>query len=145
MRNRNRATQKLKTKVSRRQEIASLLNQGLKGLDGLEIPYVPENQTHSYYMYPIQIDANEIGISKDVICKKLFKLKDLIFRVDIKIYIYFLFTKKKLLTVIKDFLGPLTLVEKISHTLGICPNAEELNEFSYIGFGMCTMNGLIKT
>ena len=34
---------------------------------------------------------------------------------------------------IKDFLGPLTLVRKdISYARGICPNAEELNEFSYI-------------
>ncbi len=129
---------KLKTKVSRRQEIASLLNQGLKGLDGLEIPYVPENQTHSYYMYPIQIDANEIGISKDVICKALqaegFNISSRYQNIHL-LPIY----QEKIAYGDKGFPWTADFSRKdISYARGICPNAEELNEFSYIGFGMCT-------
>ena len=129
---------KLKTKVSRRQEIASLLNQGLKGLDGLEIPYVPENQTHSYYMYPIQIDANEIGISKDVICKDLqaegFNISSRYQNIHL-LPIY----QEKIAYGDKGFPWTADFSRKdISYARGICPNAEGLNEFSYIGFGMCT-------
>ena len=60
---------KLKDKVTRRQEIAKMLNDGLSNLIGLNIPHVPDNQTHSYYVYPLQIDKNKIDIPKEKLCK----------------------------------------------------------------------------
>ena len=62
---------KLKDKVTRRQEIAKMLNDGLSNLIGLNIPHVPDNQTHSYYVYPLQIDKNKIDIPKEKLCKAL--------------------------------------------------------------------------
>ena len=69
---------------------------------------------------------------------KLFKLKDLIFRVDIKIYLPPIY-QEKIAYGDKGFPWTADFSRKdISYARGICPNAEELNEFSYIGFGMCT-------
>lgn len=64
---------KLKNLIIKRQNIAKILNEGLSSLTHLKIPSVLKENTHSYYIYPINIDIEKIGISRKKIVNKLKK------------------------------------------------------------------------
>ena len=64
---------KLDKLIIKRQNIAKLLNRGLSHLPYLKIPKVFKANTHSYYLYPINIDIEKIGISRKKIVDKLIK------------------------------------------------------------------------
>ncbi|MCF7970949.1 MAG: DegT/DnrJ/EryC1/StrS family aminotransferase, partial [Methylococcaceae bacterium] len=55
---------KLATFVQRRQVIAARLNAGLEGLEGLTLPLVQPDCTHAYYVYPMILDEQQLGLSR---------------------------------------------------------------------------------
>jgi hypothetical protein len=57
----------------KRQNIAKILNTGLSNLPHLKIPKVLKENTHSYYIYPMNIDVKKIGVSRKKIVNKLKK------------------------------------------------------------------------
>ena len=60
---------KLKKKVKKRQFEANYLSKKLSKLEGISVPLIPKNYTHSFYVYPIKINTKKIGVSR----KKIFK------------------------------------------------------------------------
>ena len=56
--------------VKRRKEIAKIYDQFFSEYIIFSIPTIRENSSHAYHLYPLQIDFNEIKISK----KKLFNI-----------------------------------------------------------------------
>lgn len=54
---------KLDLIVESRQRFAKQLTEGLSGLQGLEIPDVPTDRTHTYYTFPIKINEDILGVS----------------------------------------------------------------------------------
>ena len=58
---------KLDKFVRSRQDIANKLSQALNNLDGLTIPYLENYNTHSFYVYPLKIDVDYLGISREKI------------------------------------------------------------------------------
>ena len=62
---------KLNGFVESRQRVATILDNGLKELEGLQIPHVPEGNTHVYYTYPLILDTDKLGISRDKIHQAL--------------------------------------------------------------------------
>jgi dTDP-4-amino-4,6-dideoxygalactose transaminase len=62
---------KLEILTKRREQIAQKLNDGLKDLKGLITPFTEETNTHVYYMYPLRLNIEELGVDRKVICNSL--------------------------------------------------------------------------
>ena len=64
---------KLNSIVKKKIWSAKILSDNLRFLPGLSIPYVNPDRTHCYYSYPIKINQNITGISRDKIWRELKK------------------------------------------------------------------------
>ena len=62
---------KLKEKVEGRQNIAAMLTAGLQSLPGLRVPVVAPDCTHVYYVYPLVLDLDVLGVSRSQIAAAL--------------------------------------------------------------------------
>lgn len=128
---------KLKGFVESRQAIANKLTIGLSGLRGLRTPAVKPDRTHVYYAYPLVLDINELGVSRDQIHSALQAEGIAIGKSYQNIHLLPMYQKK----IAYGSLGfPWTsdiCRRDVSYSKGICPIAEELNDFSYMGMGLC--------
>jgi len=129
---------KLKKLVVTRQQAAERLSEGLKDLDGLRLPIVKDNCTHVYYVFPLIVDVETLGVSRDLIIRAL-KAEGVSGLTAGYQNIHLLpMYQKKIAYGSHGF--PWTLREarqNIDYTKGICPVAEELHEKTFIGFQMC--------
>ena len=55
---------KLPRRVADRQRVAHRLTKGLAGLDGLKTPIERPGCTHAYYMYPMVLDVQRLGVTR---------------------------------------------------------------------------------
>ena len=62
---------KLKGFVASRQRAAERLTDGLTGLKGLRTPIVRSQCTHAYYVYPMVLDIQQLGVERSTIIKAL--------------------------------------------------------------------------
>jgi dTDP-4-amino-4,6-dideoxygalactose transaminase len=128
---------KLEGFVRSRQLLADALTEGLSKLPGLTTPVVGPDRTHVYYVYPMQLNTNLLGVSRDRICDALNAEGLDISRSYQNIHLLPLYQKKIAFGTMgfpwtADFCH-----RNISYERGICPIAEKLNDESYIGLGMC--------
>jgi len=136
---------KLKKLVETRQQAAERLSEGLKGLDGLRLPVVRENCTHVYYIYPIIIDIDKLGVSRNLIIDAL-EAEGVSGLTTGYANIHLLpMYQMKIAYGSNGFPWSLEGVRKdINYSKGICPVAERLHEETFIGFEMCVFE-LSKT
>jgi perosamine synthetase len=66
---------KLTPLVKQRQHVADRLSSGLKALPGLRTPVVMSGCTHAYYVYPMVLDLQMLGVGRDRICDALASTK----------------------------------------------------------------------
>lgn len=128
---------KLEGIVKSRQILADRLTKGLNGLSGLRTPKVKSNRTHVYYVYPIILDINELGVSKERIREALqaegVEVSDRYQNIHL-LPLY----QEKIAYGTKGFPWSSEICHRdVDYSKGICPVAEELNELTYLGFGMC--------
>ena len=62
---------KLDNLVKIKQKNAEQLSEGLKDLPGLKTPLLRENSTHVYYIYPLILDVEKLGVSREQIVNAL--------------------------------------------------------------------------
>lgn len=62
---------KLPAQVASRQRAAQKLSEGLAGLAGLQTPRVREDCSHVYYVYPLILDPQALGVSRSTIKQAL--------------------------------------------------------------------------
>ena len=125
---------KLKKIVKSKQLMASVLYNGLKNLRGLNLPLNEKNFTHSYYVFAMNINTNIIKTKKETI-KKILKKRGI--NISIKyqnLHLLPIFQRK--IAYHKNFPWCLNK-NKINYRKGICPNAEYLNDKSFIGLNLC--------
>lgn len=129
---------KLKGFVAGRQRAAERLSAGLQGLPGLRTPTVEPNCTHAYYMYPLVLDIEALGVSRAVIIKAL-EAEGVIGLAAGYANIHMLpMYQKKIAYGSGGFPWNSDICRReVSYAKGICPIAEELHEKTYIGFAMC--------
>ena len=129
---------KLSKLVESRQKIASLLNEGLKDLEGLEIPKLSENSTHAYYVYPMVLDTDKIGVNRN-------KIVDALVAEGIEglmsgyanIHMLPMY-QRKIAYGSNGFPWKSEICKReVSYKRGICPVAEELHEKTFLGYEMC--------
>ena len=129
---------KLKDLVATRQRAAERLAEGLKDLIGLRLPIIKDDCTHVYYVFPLIINVNKLGVSRDLIIRAL-ESEGMSGLAAGYANIHLLpMYQKKIAYGSHGF--PWTLREarqNINYAKGICPVAEELHEKTFIGFEMC--------
>ena len=129
---------KLDKIIERRRYIAAKLNQGLKDLKGLSIPKIMEGNTHSYYIYPLILDIEKLGVTRNQIQKAL-EAEGLegIIAGYANIHLLPIF-QRKIAYGKKGFPWNSEFsCNNINYRKGICPNAEELHEKTFLGYEMC--------
>ncbi len=129
---------KLDSLIYRRQEIAKQLTDKLSKLKGISTPYVLDNCTHAYYIYPMILDTSVLGIKRETIVKALQAegLKGIVngFANIHLLPIY----QNKIAYGNKGFPWKFNAnTSEIDYNKGICPVAEELHDYSFIGYEMC--------
>tara|TARA_B110000027_G_C16109309_1_gene296903 strand:+ start:1140 stop:2420 length:1281 start_codon:yes stop_codon:yes gene_type:complete len=129
---------KLKSIVKIRQEISKKLTKGLKELIGLQIPFVEKDSTHVYYILPIILEIEKIGVSRVRLIEALEAegLKGLISGYT-NIHLLPMY-QKKIAYGSKGFPWNSDICKrKVSYAKGICPVAENLHDTTFLGFEMC--------
>jgi perosamine synthetase len=129
---------KLKGFVKNSQQVAKKLSKGLKGLAGLQTPVVDQNSTHVYYVYPMKLDIDQIGISRSRIIEALEAegLKGLMGGY-MNLHLLPMY-QKKIAYGSKGFPWSSEICKReVSYTKGICPVAETLHDKTFLGFQMC--------
>lgn len=128
---------KLSGFIESRQSVANRLTDGLKDLRGLRTPVVKQGCTHVYYVYPLVLDVQELGVKREVIHAAL-RAEG----VDVgnryqNIHLLPLY-QKKIAYGSTGFPWSSDVSHRdVDYSKGICPVAEELNDSTYLGFGMC--------
>jgi perosamine synthetase len=129
---------KLPALVASRQALAAALTTGLRGLKGLTTPSVRNDRDHVYYVYPIQLDVARLGVSRDAICDALVAEGVTVGRRYQNIHLLPVY-QQRIAYGSHGFPWTSDICRRhVSYDKGICPNAERLNDESYLGFGMCT-------
>lgn len=52
-------------------ELCEYLTKNLSGIPGIATPHIPEGNTHMYFNYALLIDEEELGLSRDLLCKAM--------------------------------------------------------------------------
>ena len=129
---------KLKELVTTRQRAAERLAEGLKDLTGLRLPIINDDCTHVYYVFPLIVNVDKLGVSRDLIIRAL-EAEGVSGLISGYANIHLLpMYQKKIAYGSHGF--PWTLREvrqNINYAKGICPVAEKLHEKTFIGLEMC--------
>jgi dTDP-4-amino-4,6-dideoxygalactose transaminase len=129
---------KLKGFVLGRQSVAHRLTQRLSGLPGLRTPIVKPDCTHAYYMYPMVLDIEQLCVSRDRIFEAL-EAEGISGLATGYANLHLLpMYQQKIAYGSKGFPWTSDICHReVSYKKGICPVAERLHEFTYLGFSMC--------
>jgi dTDP-4-amino-4,6-dideoxygalactose transaminase len=129
---------KLKKLVTGRQKAAERLTARLGCLPGLRTPGIRKDCTHAYYVYPLVLEIEKLGIGREIICKALIaEGVEGIAEGYATIHLLPVY-QKKIAYGSKGFPWKSDICKRdVSYTKGICPVAEKLDESSFVGFAMC--------
>ncbi len=129
---------KLPQLVARRQQIADRMNKGLQGLTGLTLPLVRPDCSHAFYIYPMTLDTNTLGISRKRIIEALTAegIQGLSAGY-VNLHLLPLY-QQKIAYGDKGFPWHSSICQReVDYRKGICPVAESLHEHEFMGYQMC--------
>jgi perosamine synthetase len=128
---------KLDRLVASRQRIADRLSSALQDLRGLRTPVVRPGCTHVYYVYPLVLDLKALGVSRDVIHAALNAEGVPVSKRYQNVHLFPIF-QQKIAYGAKGFPWTSDICKRhVDYGRGICPAAEELNDSTFMGFGLC--------
>ena len=129
---------KLKNNVLRKQNAAQLMSEGLKNLVGLRTPIIKKESTHVYYVYPILLDIETLGVSRKKIADAL-KAEGLEGLMEGYANIHMLpMYQRKVAYGSNGFpFNAEFCSREVDYSKGICPNAEKLHDETFLGYEMC--------
>jgi perosamine synthetase len=129
---------KLNRFVASRQRAAERLTQALNGLPGLRTPVVNADCTHVYYVYPMVLDVERLGVPRARIIKAL-EAEGVSGLAAGYTNIHLLpVYQQKIAYGSKGFPWASDICRReVNYQKGICPVAERLHESTYLGFAMC--------
>ncbi len=128
---------KLKGVIVSRQRNAKRLTAGLLGLSGLNTPVVPQNCSHVYYVYPLILDIESLGVSRDVLHAALHAEGVSASKCYQNIHLLPMY-QKKIAYGSKGFPWTSDICRReVNYSKGICPVAEELHDATFLGIGFC--------
>jgi dTDP-4-amino-4,6-dideoxygalactose transaminase len=129
---------KLEGFVKSRQRAAERLTSGLNGLLGLRTPVIRPNNTHAYYMYPMVLDVDQLGVTREKIHAAL-EAEGVSGLASGYVNVHLLpIYQNKIAYGSHGFPWTSDICKRdVSYAKGICPVAEELHDKKYLGYEMC--------
>jgi perosamine synthetase len=129
---------KLKGFVSSRQQAAERLTLGLRELKGLRTPVIKPDCTHVYYTYPIVLDIDLLGVSRERIYEALVaEGVEGLAPGYANLHLLPMY-QQKIAYGSKGFPWTSDICHRdVDYSPGICPVAEELQSKSYLCYEMC--------
>ena len=129
---------KLPKLVLGRQKAAEQLSGLLSGLKGLRTPIVMPDCTHSYYMFPMVLDIEVLGVSRASIINAL-SAEGVTGLTPGYVNVHLLpMYQQKIAYGSNGFPWSSDICHrKVSYRKGICPIAEELHDSTYMGLSAC--------
>ena len=123
---------KLMKLVRKRQRAALLLTEGLAGLPGLRTPVTRIDCTHAYYVYPLLLDIEKLGVSRKKIYEALVaEGVEGLAEGYTNIHLLPMY-QKKIAYGSKGFPWTAAICKRdVSYAKGICPVAEELHDKTF--------------
>ena len=128
---------KLPRLIKERQVPAYALSEQLKDLDGLHLPYIPDDRDHAFYVYPMRLDLEKLKVSRDKICDALEAEGVSLMRGYQNIHLLPIYQKKIAFGSSGFPWNSEFCNREISYKKGICPVAEDLHDNSFIGILFC--------
>jgi perosamine synthetase len=124
--------------VASRQRAAELLTSGLSDLRGLRVPVVRPECTHAYYIYPMILDVEALGVSREKISAAL-AAEGVTGLIEGYANVHLLpMYQRKIAYGSKGFPWTAEFCKReVSYKKGICPVAEQLHDRTFLGFEMC--------
>ena len=138
VRYRRRAAEEAKALVATRQRAAERLTEGLRDLPGLRTPVVRNGCTHVYYIYPLILDINRLGVERTSLVEAL-EAEGVSGLTNgyVNVHLLPMYQKKQAFGS-NGFPWSSSFCKRdIDYSKGICPVAEELHERSFFGLEMC--------
>jgi perosamine synthetase len=132
---------KLDKIIGEKQKVGNALTRELQDLPGLTTPDIQENLENVYYVYPLVIDEEVVGVPRGILVEALRGegIPNLAEGYQ-NIHLLPIFQNK----IAYGSTGfPWTLLQpqdRPNYDYGICPVAEYLHSHSYIGFGICNLD-----
>ena len=124
--------------VASRQKAAAQLTAGLSGLTGLRTPVIQQDCTHAYYVYPMVLDVDLLGISRARIVEALQAEGVTGLGASYQNVHLLPIFQKKIAYGSKGFPWNSDICHReVSYAKGICPVAEDMNDRRYMGYAMC--------
>jgi perosamine synthetase len=128
---------KLPRLVKERQALAAALTAELSVLPYLQTPVISEDRDHVFYVYPLILDVANLGVSRDRICDALEAEGLAVMRRYQNIHLLPMY-QQKIAFGSSGFPWNSEFCKRdVDYSKGICPVAEELNDESFLGLGMC--------
>ena len=129
---------KLDSLVKSRQRIAAILTNGLEGLAGLSTPIIKQGCTHVYYVYPMILDIDLLGVPRKKIIDAL-RAEGVEGLMDGYANSHLLPMYQKKIAYGKNGFPWIHGIcgREINYEKGICPIAEKLHEETFLGYQMC--------
>lgn len=130
------------TKLSRfvegRQHVAARLTAGLTALDGVRLPVIKADCTHVYYVYPIVLDTDRIGVSRAKLIAAL-EAEGVPGLAAGYANVHMLpIYQQKIAYGSKGFPWSSDICRRdVSYAKGICPVAERLHDETFLEFQIC--------
>ena len=123
--------------VEEKIELANMLSHGLKDLKGLRVPVVKENCTHVYYAYPLIVDDNIIGVSRDKIFDAL-KAEGIPALANRYVNLHLLpMYQRRIAYGSKGFPWTAEFYKgNVSYEKGICPVSESMDDSRFMNIGI---------
>jgi perosamine synthetase len=129
---------KLERLVADRQRVAERLSAGLRELPGLRTPVVRPGCTHAYYMYPMILDVEELGVSRGRIFDALAAEGVMGLAKGYQNVHLLPMYQQKIAYGRRGFPWTAEFCRRdIDYRKGICPVAEKLHDSTYLGFELC--------
>lgn len=129
---------KLRGYLATRQRAAERLTAGLRGLAGLRLPVVMPECTHAYYVYPMVLDVQRLGVSRHRLCQALAAEGVPGLAPGYQNLHLLPMYQQKIAFGSRGFPWKSDICHRdVDYRKGICPIAEKLQETSFLGFEMC--------
>jgi len=127
---------KLEPLLKVRVQAAERLSRGISGLKGLRLPVIQPKCSHVYYTYPLVVDEEKIGVSRDQLVNALRAEGVPAAGGYCNLHLLPMY-QQKIAYGAKGFPWSADFYKgNVSYQKGICPVAEELQDKTYMGVGM---------
>lgn len=129
---------KLPAKVASRQRAAERLTAGLAGLRGLRTPVVRDQCTHVYYVYPLVLHMEELGVGRAAIQQALEAEGVAGLAAGYQNLHLMPMYQRKIAYGSKGFPWTSDICRReVDYRKGICPAAERLHDTSFLSLALC--------